>query len=360
MKQTVFHPAVLPDRIRKVMRTLVIGGTGFIGPHIIRDLCDAGHEVTVVSRGSTTASLPAGVTHFIADRRRFAEYASQLRRVAPDVVIDLILSSGRQAAELMRTFRGVARRVVAVSSMDVYRAVGVVHGLEPGPLEPLPLTEDSPLRTRLQTYPAESLKMLQQVFGWLDEDYDKIPVERAVLSDEALPATVVRLPMVYGPGDRLHRLHPILKRIDDGRKKILFSEDMAQWRGSRGYVEDVASAIVLAVVSPFATGRVYNVAEERAWTELEWAQRIASAVSWDGEFVLLPRDRVPKHLAPPGNTAQHWVASSARIRQELRYRERVGLDEAIIQTVAWERANPPESINPHQFDYDAEDAVLGE
>ena len=80
-------------------------------------------------------------------------------------------------------FRGRARRVVAVSSMDVYRACGVLHGSEPGGLEPLPLTEDSPVRTVLRTYPPATIRALQSVFGWLDDDYDKIPVERAVRGD---------------------------------------------------------------------------------------------------------------------------------------------------------------------------------
>ena len=40
--------------------------------------------------------------------------------------------------------RGVARRLVVISSQDVYRAYGRFHGKEPGPLEPLPVTEDSP------------------------------------------------------------------------------------------------------------------------------------------------------------------------------------------------------------------------
>ena len=52
------------------------------------------------------------------------------------------------------------------------------------------------------------MKLLQQVFGWVDDAYDKIPVERAVLGNPALPGIVLRLPMVYGPGDRLHRFTP--------------------------------------------------------------------------------------------------------------------------------------------------------
>jgi CheY-like chemotaxis protein len=60
----------------------------------------------------------------------------------------------------------------------------------------------------------------------------------------------------------------------------------------------------------------------------------------------------------PGNAAQHIVASSGRIRAELRYKELIDIDEAIRRTIAWEQDNPPSTINPQQFDYDAEDAAL--
>jgi hypothetical protein len=39
----------------------------------------------------------------------------------------------------MEVFRGIAGRVVVASSIDVYRACGVLHGSEEGPLEPVPL-----------------------------------------------------------------------------------------------------------------------------------------------------------------------------------------------------------------------------
>lgn len=134
------------------MRVLVIGGTGFIGLHITRELIRRDHGVTVFHRGRTAA--PPGAREIVGDRRRLSESADDLRALAPDVVVDVVLSSGRQARELMSVFRGHARRVVALSSMDVYRACGVTHGLEEGPLEPLPLGEEtSALRTRLQTYP---------------------------------------------------------------------------------------------------------------------------------------------------------------------------------------------------------------
>src|ERR1039458_10389884 len=111
--------------------------------------------------------------------------------------------------------------------------------------------------------------MLQKIFGWLDDEYDKIPVERAVLSDPDLPGTVLRLPMIYGPGDRLRRFQPVLKRLDEGPRPMLFEEQFAAWRSPRGYVENVAAALALAAVSPHSAGRVYNVAETPAFSDLD-------------------------------------------------------------------------------------------
>ena len=339
------------------MKILVIGGTGFIGPYVIRALVAAGHQVAVFHRTACASELPPGVQDILGDRRELEAHHIAFKAFAPEIVLDVILSSGRQASALMHLFRGRARRVVAVSSMDVYRACGVLHGSEPGDLEPLPLTEDSPVRTVLRTYPPASIKTLQSVFGWLDDEYDKIPVEQAVLGDPKLPGTVLRLPMVYGPGDPLHRFFPLLKRIDDERPALLVADDFAEWRGSMGYVENVAAAIALAAVSEKAAGRIYNVAEPDVPTEREWAERVARATGWGGRIVVLPRERTPKHLILPGNTRQHWVASSKRIREELGYREPVALDEALRRTIEWEGAHPP-PIDPAQFDYAAEDAAL--
>jgi nucleoside-diphosphate-sugar epimerase len=336
------------------MRILLIGGSGFIGPHVATALERQGHDVVVFHRG---ASKNTARREILGDRQRIGDYAAALRGAAPDVVVDLILSSGSQAHELMRLFRGATGRIVALSSCDVYRACGVLHGSEPGPLEPVPLTETSALRTTLQTYPPDRIKMLQQVFGWLDEEYDKIPVEREILGDSELAGTVLRLPMVYGPGDPLRRFLPIVKRVDDRRPAILFEENYARWRGPHGYVENVAAAIALAATNDRAAGRVYNVGETDSPTELEWAERIASAAGWAGRFVTLPADRMPPHLVMPGNTDQHWTIETTRIREELRYREPVSQEEAIRRTIVWERANPTES-SPHVFDYAAEDEAL--
>ena len=339
------------------MNILIIGGTGFIGHHVIAQLVSSGHAVAVFHRGVTNTSIPENVRHIYGDRNQIAEHRDALLDAAPDVVVDFTLSHGAQAEALMKMLRGCTGRVVAISSMDVYRACGVLHETESGELQPLPLTEQSELRTKA-AYSAEQLKMTRNIFSWMGEEYDKIPVERIILADEVLPGTVLRLPMVYGPGDPLHRLLPVIKRILDGRRQIILIEDVAQWRAPKGYVEDVAHAIAVAVTSDSAAGRIYNIAEADTLTELEWAHLVAKELNWDGEFVVVPRDRAPKHLVHPGNWAQHWVASSDRIRRELGYREMFTRPEAIRRTVLDEREHPPLQVSREQFDYAAEDEAL--
>lgn len=338
------------------MRILLIGGNGFIGRHTLATLREQGHTLALFHRG-TSAHIP-GVEEIHGDRNRLKQSVPEIMRFAPQVVIDFVVSSGPQADALMSAFRGMAQRVVMLSSMDVYRAVGISHGTESGPLQPLPLTEDSELRRNLHPYPPEAVHMMRNLFSWLTDDYDKIPAERIVMADTELPGTVVRLPMIYGPGDLLRRFHAVVKRIADGRRFILFPETLAAWRSPRGYVENVAAAIALAATDDRAAGRIYNVCEEPAFSELEWARKIASEMAWNGEFVLLPVDQTPKHLLKPGNTAQDWTTSSARIRSELGYREPIAIEEAIRRTIRWDRETPAAESFRAQFDYAAEDAAL--
>ena len=132
--------------------------------------------------------------------------------------------------------------------------------------------------------------------------------------------------------------------------------DHARWRGPRGYVENVAHAIALATLAERARGRIYHVCEEPCLSDLEWQKNIAAETGWSGKFVVLPREKTPKHLLMPGNLSQHAVANAERIRRELGYREPVPIGEAIRRTIAWERENPPAGPSFHQFDYEAEDA----
>ena len=333
------------------MRILVIGGTQFIGPPIVKRLVASGHDVTVFHRGRTEGDLPPNVEHIHGDREQLAEFAGEFRRLQPEVVLDMAAFTEQDAQAVMRTFPGVARRVVAISSQDVYRAYGRLHGTEPGSPEPVPFTEDAPLREKLFPYRGSGRNL---------DHYDKILVERAVRSNPLLPGAVLRLPMVYGEGDNQHRLLTELKRMDDKRPAILLEERFAGWRWTRAYVENVAAAIALAVNSESARTGTYNVGEADALSYADWVREIARAAWWLGEVVIVPEDRLPPKLRPPaGDYRQDLVADTTRIRRELGHMEPVSRFEALRRTVEWERANRPEGAEK-LFDYEAEDAVLAE
>ena len=329
------------------MRVLIVGGTNFIGPHVLGWLAEAGHEVVSFHRGRTEADLPPLVKHIRGDRRSLGDFADEFRRFAPEVVLDMIPMNEVDARGLVAAFKGIARRTVAISSQDVYRAYDRVTRRGPGPPDRIPLSEDAPLREKLYPYEREEV-----------EDYEKILVERVVMGDPDLPGTVLRLPAVYGPGDYQHRLFEYLKRMDEGRPAILIGEGMASWRWTHGYVENVALAIALAVTEEHAAGRVYNVGEADPPPWAGWVREIGRAAGWDGEVVAVPENVLPKHLDWGLDTAQQWVADTARIRRELGYREAVPREEALRKTVEWERANPPVKVDLALFDYAAEDATL--
>src|SRR5438046_1965040 len=120
------------------MNILVLGGTGFIGPCTVRDLVAQGHQVAVFHRGRSVARLPDGIREILGDRSELTSAAAAFRRFSADVVVDFILSSERQAKMTMDVFRGIAGRVVALSSGDVYRACAILHGLDDGPLQAVP------------------------------------------------------------------------------------------------------------------------------------------------------------------------------------------------------------------------------
>ncbi len=339
------------------MHLLILGGTGFIGPAVVVPLVAAGHRVTLFHRGWSEENAPAGVQHVHGDRARLAEHAAELRRLGPDVVVDMRPLVERDAEAVVAAFRGAAGRLVIVSSGDVYRAYGRLHGSEPGPPEPLPLTEDAPLRERRYPYRGPAPRPPDDPSRWVD-DYDKILVERAARSAPDLPATVLRLPMVYGPRDEQHRLAAYLRRMDDGRPAIILDEGLRGWRTTRGYVDDVGAAIALAATSEQAAGRTYNVGEADASTEVEWVQAIAAAVGWGGRIVTLPTERLPDHLRFPGSLEQSLVLDTTRLRRELGYAERVSRADALARTIAWERAHPPPGPDRRAEEYAAEDAAL--
>jgi nucleoside-diphosphate-sugar epimerase len=287
------------------VRVLVIGGTGFIGAHIVRQVARHDHAVAVYHRGLTRAILPELVEH-ITDSRSvmpIQRFPAELFEFKPDVVILTVAMGAVDARAAVEAFAGRTGRIVLLSSGDVYRAYGRFTRTEPGPIDRGLLTEDAPLRSVLFPYrhKASSSEALEY---W----YEKIFAERAVLNAPDLPGTVLRLPKVYGPGGNedlatvyRYRHHP-------------------NWRWTHGFVENVAAAVELAAIHPVAGGRIYNVGEARTPTT---AERLA----W------LPPSTIEPDLSSQFDFTQDIAYDTSRIRAELGYCEIVPEKEGFLRTL---------------------------
>jgi nucleoside-diphosphate-sugar epimerase len=335
------------------MRVLVIGGTNFIGPHVVAALDRLGAEITVYHRGIHEPVLPPTVRHIHSPRASvpFLHFPSALTEPPPDVVLHMFPVGQDDTRAAVARFAGIAKRMVAISSGDVYRAYGRLLGSEPGPPEPVPLKEDAALRETHYPYRNTASGPADWAYH-----YEKILVERAVLENRTPAGTVLRLPAVYGPGDPYRRLRPYIKRMDDKRPTILLETVQAAWRWTHGYVENVAQAIALTVLDERTTGRVYNVGESRVPTLAERVRMIGRVAGWDGAIVSLHADRLPQHLLTAYEPRQDLVFDVSRFRNELDFTEPIAVEEGLRRTIAWEHANRGERGDPAE--YAAEDAAL--
>jgi nucleoside-diphosphate-sugar epimerase len=324
-------------------RVLVLGGTGFVGPFIVSHLVDRGDDVTLFHRGHREPSLTEGAEHVHGEFERLPDYLSDLSRRQPDVVIDVSPGLGKGGHGVLH-FAGIAKRGVVLTSMDVYRAMSVLWGVEDaGAPQPMPVTEDAELRSR----PSPDLTS--------DLDFDNLAVEQAVKARGSdFPVTVLRCPVIYGPLDTQRRLRPYVRRMVDARPAILLDARLARLRMSRGYVENVAQAVVVAASSDQAAGRTYNVGEVDVLTEAEWVRGIAAEFGWDGDVVAAAPEVLPADLRVP-LPAQDLFADTSRIRRELNYVESVPRPEGLRRAVEWERDQQRGEPPP---DYTSEDAAL--
>lgn len=234
-----------------------------------------------------------------------------------------------------------------------YRNFGGLNKQGDAPPDITPLTENSPLRETHYLY----RKNAKDENDWLYH-YEKVLVEHELLRTSQTPCTILRLPKVYGPYDQHKGFMPYAKRMADNRPFILLDEGLKDWKFSRGYVENVAAAVVLATLDKRTGHFVYNVSDDHVFSESELIQTIATIMNWDGEMYTLPKDKTPVHLHMDFDWRYHLDMDSTKIRNELGFRDRISQKEAMGKTIDWTTSVVHLEGSSPAYDYQIEDKVF--
>lgn len=285
----------------------MIGGTALIGPHVVGELSRAGCSVTTLTRSGRSYFCETAMKGDRAD----PEALKAACATRPDVVIDMIPFTAAQAHTLIAAMGDTPARLIALSSIDVYSAYGILHRTETAPFQPCPIPETAALRTEL---------------GPEGAAYDKLAIEHIYSNREHV--TLLRMPQIYGWPDTT-RLLPYLDQMLDGASQIDLPADRAALRVSRTLHKNAAIAIALAALKAPQGRRIYNVSEPKALTEQDWITHIAQACGWQGKL------NITKWRKDTPSPRQQLHVDSTLIRRELDYREVYNQNEGLADCVTF-------------------------
>jgi len=334
------------------MKVLIIGGTRRCGPYLVEELLDKGHEVTCYHRGQNKVAFSSRAKHMLGDRRNREAFGKQMGDVDVEAVVDMIAVSQTDVATVAQAFRKRIRRYVCISSYDVYEAYDAAWNHRVS-LQPVPIPENAPKKKPSLLY---------------ESDYDKVPVEETVAkaqSEGCFETTILRWPALYGPRDPTPRLWYYVRQALDGRKKIPVPNGGAALF-SRGYLQNMAHSIALALENQRAEGEVYNVSDEVIFSVRQTVQIIGEILGHEWEIVPVPRGFMPR-IAPtqglpfscdPFDIEPHLLLDISKIKAELAYRDLVPARKAMQTTVEWLRDNPPEGEEFASVSYAALDEAI--
>lgn len=322
------------------MRVFVTGATGFVGSHLVDLLLDEGHTVRALVRGGRPTALTGRegvevVTGSLADEGTLTEALAGVDAIAhlagkyklqnPAELLDVNAAGTRRLVRAALTACPDLTRLVFLSSIA---AAG------PGSEDLSPRTEGDP--TDPVSYYGRSKRMAE---------------EQVLEAADQLPVTIIRPPIVYGPGDRSR-----LKLFRRAQRRVVPQAGRGSALLSVIYVEDLCRAILLAMTRSHTSGRVFYVEDGRAVT---WRQ-LTAAVG-HGLGVRTKRVGVPGwmlSLATRANAtygrvrhrasaltpdrvsevrALNWACSSQAIRDELGWQPTTTLAEGIAATAHWYR-----------------------
>jgi len=305
------------------MNILILGGTVFLGRHIVDAATTRGHRVTLFNRGKHGAGLFSGLEQLRGDR---AGDLSALRDRRWDAVVDTCGNHPRAVAASARLLAENVEHYTYISTVSVYRDFPVQSGLD----ESAPTAE-------LSASSAEEIS--ESNFGAL-----KAASERALVS--ALPgrALLVRPGLIVGPHDPTGRLTYWPLRIAEGGEVLAPGDPDAPMQLID--VRDIAAWIVLAIerrlTGPFnVAGREYviTMSELLELCQLECGR---CTLTWRDDAFLLSHGVVPRRDLPlwSPNALGAMTIATTKARSEGLFCQ--DLRATVRDTFLWASALPPE------------------
>jgi 2'-hydroxyisoflavone reductase len=225
-------PAKLPipplpgvEKAANPLRILILGGTGFIGPHQVRYALARGHKLTLFNRGRRPKEWPGEVEELTGDRETGDLKSLEGREW--DACIDNPVSAPFWVRDAGRVLTGKVKHYVYVSSISAFADMR-----EPGKTEDAPLARYNGPDIMKETH--ATLRANMELYGPL-----KAACEAEAEKQFPGMATIVRPPLIVGPGDdsdrftwwpvRIAKGGEVLAPPADDPVQLIDARDLSEW-----------------------------------------------------------------------------------------------------------------------------------
>lgn len=224
---------------------LVIGGSRFIGKHLVLKLAENNdYNITVINRGKSNPNItyPQGVTQLKADRTNPEELRNIIGDSSFDYVIDVVLIYGKDAKDIVSILKGkIRKRYVYVSSASVYNVSG-----DSNAIESIPVYEEDPNgpTTDDQHWYLKEKRLCEEYLlnGYKEGDF---------------PLSIVRPTYVYGPDNYIYREAYFYDRIMKD-EVVLLPANTDGVLCDFVHVDDVVQICISSMESEQALGESFN------------------------------------------------------------------------------------------------------
>ncbi len=304
------------------MHVLVVGGSRFIGPRIVRALMRAGHEVGCLARGKS-GWPPEGARDLKAGASREDEFRAALASVELDWAIETCLGS-KNLPWALDALQGRVSHYIHTGSVGVY-----------APAFKLPVEED------YRPEPVQKVTFVEK------RAQDDVCFEFA--KEHGMPVTSLRLSNVIGEG--LAPLDCWGARSLGFFRRLTRNEPVTIPNGGRAllcpvYVGDVADAFVLALGRKEAFGRAYNVSGRHFVTLTGYVETLKDIFGSSSRVEYLPLEELLARELPKKTIdefgarflCEHCAPSMERARKELGYEPKVGVRKMLERSIDWLRS----------------------